>query len=40
MIVYLGSLVWEILLTETFLLEFLFPVADQEMLPVVGGIHC
>ncbi|MCI15135.1 hypothetical protein A2U01_0036271 [Trifolium medium] len=36
----MASLVWEILLTETSPVEFQFPVADQEMLPVVGGIHC
>ncbi|KAK7288438.1 hypothetical protein RIF29_01897 [Crotalaria pallida] len=36
----MASLAWEILWTETFLVMFLLPVANQEMLPVVGGIHC
>lgn len=40
MMIYLDSLVWEILWTETFLVKFLLLVAGQEMLPVAGGIHC
>lgn len=36
----LYSLVWEILLTETYPVKFLLPAVDQEMLLVVGGIHC